>query len=66
MAKKVIRKPRPKRQFDIRVGARNACIGVRFTDDENNYLEIESAKKNLSRAALVYEYFDKHKKALGH
>jgi len=66
MAKKVIRKPRPKRQFDIRVGARNACIGVRFTDDENNYLEKESAKRGLSRAALVYEYFDEHRKSLGH
>jgi hypothetical protein len=66
MARKIVKKPRPKRQFDIRLGARNACIGVRFTDEENDYLVKESTARGMSRAALVNEYFEAHRKALGH
>ena len=65
--KKVVPKAKePRRQFDLRIGARTVSVGVRFTPEEFQYIQITGKKKGISNAAVVCEYFKNWKESLGH
>lgn len=59
-------KKEPRRQFDIRHGPRKFSIGVRFAEEEYEHIKKVAEEKNLSNAAVVFEYFNNWKKKLGH
>jgi hypothetical protein len=60
------KKKEPRRQFDLRQGARTISIGVRFSPPEYEYIRKIAEKENLSNAAVVGSYFNNWKNKLGH